>query len=96
MTVFSGVRCEKIKALHHLQIIVNHGKSLDSSRQRINKESTHSNYKYSQYSDKKDALNLTQNFGKIMGKMLQQNFDILSSEQEEITSNPINQKKKKF
>lgn len=26
--------------------------------------------------------------------MLQQNFDILSSEQEEITSNPINQKKK--
>ena len=38
MTVFSGVRCEKIKDLHHLQIIENHGKRLDSSRERINKK----------------------------------------------------------
>lgn len=68
MTVFSGVRCEKIKDLHHLQIIENHGKRLDSSRERINKKLTQSNYKYSEYSDKKDALNLTQNFGKIIEK----------------------------
>ena len=65
MTIFSGVRCEKIKDLHHLQMIENHGKRLDSSRERINEKLTKSNYKYSEYSDKKDALNLTENFNKM-------------------------------
>jgi len=66
MTIYSGVRVENINTVKDLYIIERHAKRLDSSKDRVDKSKTKSNYLYSDYSDRKGSLNITDNFKELL------------------------------
>lgn len=65
MTFYSSVRVKKMDQKYLIQM-ERHGKRLDSSKDRVNKSKTKTNYKYSDYSDVKNALNLNDNFNNLL------------------------------
>jgi len=66
MTIYSGVRVENINTTKDLYRIERHAKRLDSSIDRVDKSKTKSNYLYSDYSDRKGSLNITDNFKELL------------------------------